>query len=196
MSDPSAERAAGQTTVESAQRPVGWDKPVARMNAEEINTGTLSAKTTSVHRPAENSSRATRRPERVPIGTRNVLTYPPIPGYKTRVVNDVEDRIERFKAAGYEIVQSGELGLGDEACGIPGSVGSEVSKPVGAGRRGVLMKIREDWYAEDQAKKQADVLAKEQSLFPDAEAAGLTINMGKVRLDGLKINVTKGAGSR
>ena len=173
-----------QLTVEQAARPAGWDKPAPGAHSAQLGQG----------RPSE-ASRATNRPKRVPIGTRDVLTFARIPGYKTRVVNDVEDRIERFKAAGYEIVKSDEM-LGDRACGVSGSIGSEVSKPVGAGRKGVLMKIREDWYAEDQAAKQARITEGEQQLYPNAEAKGLTTRLGRVQLEGIKTDVIKGTGSR
>ena len=136
---------------------------------------------------SDKPSRAQGRPKRIPIGTRNVLTYPPIPGYVTRVVNDVEDRIARFKEAGYEVVTREEIGLGDPACGVSGSVGSEVSKPVGAGRRGVLMKIKEEFYKEDQAAKQTHVDAGEDGLWRQAREAGLTNQLGKENLPGIKI---------
>ena len=136
---------------------------------------------------SDKQSRAQGRPKRVPIGTRNVLTYPPIPGYVTRVVNDTEDRIQRFKEAGYEVVTSDEL-LGDRACGAAGSVGSEVSKPVGGGRRGVLMKIKEEFYKEDQAAKQKEVDEKEASLWRQAKEQGLTNQLGKEQLPGIQIS--------
>lgn len=141
---------------------------------------------------SDKPSRAQGRPKRIPIGTRNVLTYPPIPGYVTRVVNDVEDRIQRFKEAGYEVVQREEVGLGDPACGVSGSTGSEVSKPVGAGRRGVLMKIKEEYYKEDQAAKQAQVDAGEEGLWRQAREAGLTNKLGNDQLPGIQITRGKG----
>jgi len=131
-------------------------------------------------------SRATGRPKRIPLGARNVLTFPPIPGYRTRVVNDVDGRIERFKDAGYEVVMSDEL-LGDRSAGVAGSVGSEVSKPVGAGRRGVLMKIKEEFYQEDHAAKQAAIDKTEEGLYRQAQDSGLTTRLGNQTLPGIQI---------
>ena len=131
-------------------------------------------------------TRPVGRPKRIPLGTRNVLTYPPIPGYVTRVVNDIEDRVARFKEAGYEVVTGDEI-LGDRAAGVGGAVGSEVSKPVGGGRRGVLMKIKQEFYDEDRAAKQARVDASEDGLYRQARDQGLTNQLGDKQLPGIQI---------
>lgn len=131
------------------------------------------------------NSRA-NRPKRVPIGTRNILTYPKIPGYVTRVVNDTEDRIERFKQAGYEPVESHEL-LGDQMVREATQVGSIVSKSVGLGTKGVLMKIKQEWYDEDQTTKQERVDKSEEMLIRQAKEAGLTDQLKNEKLPGIKI---------
>ena len=105
-----------------------------------------------------------KRPKRVPLGTRNVLKYPERPGYRRRVVNDVEDRVQRFKEAGYEIVQRKNLPSGDPRAGDASQMGMPVSKSVGNGVKGVLMEIPEDWYLEDQKAKQEKLLAAEAAM--------------------------------
>jgi hypothetical protein len=102
-----------------------------------------------------------RRPKRVPLGTRNVLQYPEREGFKRRVVNDVEDRVMRFKQAGYEIVQNSDLPGGDPRAGDASQMGMPVAKNVGNGVKGVLMEIPEDWYLEDQKAKQDKLMAGE-----------------------------------
>jgi hypothetical protein len=97
-----------------------------------------------------------KKRKRVPIGTRNVLKFSKRPGYVRRVVNDVDDRIQRFKDAGYEIVHGDETG-GDPIAGAASKMGSAVNKPVGGGVTGVLMEIPEEYYHEDQAAKQAEI---------------------------------------
>jgi len=105
-----------------------------------------------------------KRPKRVPLGTRNVLKYPKRPGYVRRVVNDVEDRIQRFKEAGYEIVQKKDLPSGDPRAGDASQMGMPVSKSVGNGVKGVLMEIPEEWYKEDQKRKQDKIKADEMAM--------------------------------
>lgn len=111
----------------------------------------------------EPEKKAKGRKPRVPLGTRNVLQYPQRPGYVRRVVNDVDDRVQRFKDAGYEIVHGDETG-GDPMAGAASKIGSAVSKPVGGGRAGVLMEIPEEYYREDQAAKQAEIDKVESSM--------------------------------
>jgi hypothetical protein len=105
-----------------------------------------------------------KRPKRIPLGTRNVLKYPERPGYKRRVVNDVEDRIQRFQQAGYEIVQKKDLPSGDPRAGDASQMGMPVAKNVGNGVKGVLMEIKEEWYKEDQVRKQTGVSAQEAAM--------------------------------
>ena len=49
------------------------------------------------------------RVKRVPVGSRNRLeVIGKSPDYVYRIVNDVDDRVELFKAAGYEVVSISE----------------------------------------------------------------------------------------
>lgn len=136
-----------------------------------------------------NQTRAVGLPKRTPVSAQNKLTFREIPGYKCRVVNDKPEdqgqRIEMFKRAGYEVVTSEEI-LGDPLCGQSGSVGSEVSKPVGMGTRGVLMKIKQEWYDEDQARKAQIVNEKEATLLREMTKKGLTTKLGSQQLDGIR----------
>ena len=106
----------------------------------------------------------TKRPKRIPLGTRNVLRYPKRAGYVRRIVNDVEDRVMRFQQAGYEVVQKKDLPSGDPRAGDASQMGMPVAKSVGNGVKGVLMEIKEEWYLEDQKRKQTGVSAQEQSM--------------------------------
>lgn len=126
------------------------------------------------------------RPKRIKLGAKNVLSFRTIPGYATRVVNDIEDRIERFKAAGWEMVQSDEL-LGEASIGETSRIGSAVSKSVRGGITGVLMKLPQDLYNEDQADKQADIDKAEEALYVEANKLGLTKNLKAQELAGIRI---------
>lgn len=99
---------------------------------------------------------------RVPLGQRNPLKFREIPGYVLRVINDngLDTRVQDALAAGYAPVTEAEL-LGISEVQTDGDVGrasplsSSVRRPVGKGVTGILMKIKKEWYDEDQAKKQA-----------------------------------------
>lgn len=105
----------------------------------------------------------TDRPKRIPLNTRNVLSAPAKKGFVRRFVNDVEDRVQRFQDAGYEVVQ-GNIQVGDPKAGEDKPVGSPVSKSVGLGTKAVLMEIPQDWYDEDQKARQDAIAAQEQSM--------------------------------
>lgn len=101
------------------------------------------------------------RPRRIPVsGPRDVLTVAgKDPNYVYRMVNDVDDRIERFKRGGYEIVTSEhEIGMSTvERNTRTGKFGAAVTKQVGGGVTAVLMRIPKEFYDEDQAAKAAEI---------------------------------------
>lgn len=109
------------------------------------------------------------RKERVPVGgTRDILTVKDKdPNYEYRFVNDLPGRLLRFQDAGWEVVTD-DLKVGQEAVDAPsGKVGKAVTKNVGHGTVGVLMRIPKEWYDEDQAAKQDKVDALEASMNED-----------------------------
>lgn len=105
---------------------------------------------------------------RIPVGSKNVMNVPQIPGYKTRWVNDVREgqRMTTFTDAGYEFVMKGETdtsGLSIQA-GADTPVGTPISKNVGGGVKAFLMKQREEFYNEDQQAKQRNIDQLENSI--------------------------------
>jgi len=108
------------------------------------------------------------RPKRVPIHEqkRNILTVTNRdPNYHYRIVNDVGDRVDKFKLAGYEIVEH-EVKVGETGV-VNGNVslGTGARINVGANRTAVLMRIPKELYIEDQKVKQKDILAKERLMI-------------------------------
>jgi hypothetical protein len=79
-------------------------------------------------------------------------------------VNDVEDRITQFQEAGYEIVQSDTVDVGDKRAAIGTSVGSAKQLSVGQGTKAYVMKIKKEWYEEDQRAKQGQIAATEAAI--------------------------------
>lgn len=113
-------------------------------------------------------SSSSERPRRTSLGERNRLTIRDRdPGYQYRLVNcNLEsdpDRVERFTEIGYEIVPGKVVGrTGDAKVDNPSAVGSAGQISVGRGDKAVWMRIRKDWYEEDQAGKQREIDALEQ----------------------------------
>lgn len=114
----------------------------------------------------------TRRPKRVPIGQRDVLTVKGRdPKFEYRWVNDANGRVDMFEEAGYTAVRD-PTEVGDPKAGDASQLGSTVRKPVGGGISAVLMKIPKNFYREDQAAKETRIAEKEQSLLNEATGDG------------------------
>lgn len=96
-----------------------------------------------------------QRKTRVPLGVpRAKLQAPEIKGFRTRWINDYTGRIEQAIAGGYEHVyekdlqgEAGNTDLGEKVSRIVGR--NEDASPL----RAFLMKIKEEWYQEDQRAK-------------------------------------------
>lgn len=107
------------------------------------------------------------RPKRIPMHEqkRDRLTVVGAdPAFHYRIVNDVDDRIERLKIAGYSLAEE-KVGIGD--FGVENnniSLGSGARMHVGKGVKAVLMKIPKELYLEDQKAKQREVDRKEASI--------------------------------
>ena len=112
-------------------------------------------------------SRATNRPKRTPLGARNRLSFDKQdPNFVYRVINDSDDRLQRAQEAGYEFVVSDEQ-LGDKRVAEGGKIDSRVSKPVGNGVRGFLMRIPREYYDEDQKVKVDRTEDAEKAMKPN-----------------------------
>jgi len=107
--------------------------------------------------------------KRVPVGgNRDILTVlNKEKNYTYRWVNDVDGRITKFKLADYEHVymnEGVEVGaVGDVKQGT--NVGTIVSKSVGQGITAYLMKIKTEFYNEDQAAKQKDKVDRAEEII-------------------------------
>lgn len=109
------------------------------------------------------------RVRRTPVGVRNVLTVGgKDPAYEYRVVNDVGDRVEQFKSGGYEVVSAKDVTVGDRRVNAASAEGSAAQVSVGSGQKAVVMRIKKEWYEEDQLRKQSDVDQTESATKADA----------------------------
>lgn len=108
--------------------------------------------------------------KRIPFAERRKkLDATGIPGYKLHWVNDIKDRIITHEEAGYEFVNAGEVKLNSLVTAANADLGTRVSKVVGTKENGepmhaYLMKIKQEWYDEDQQAKQALVDESDKAL--------------------------------
>lgn len=135
-------------------------------------------------RPAGSKNR-TDRPKRLSFKERNTLTMDKKdPNYHYRVVNDKDGRVEKLETFGYECVHGDEQ-LGDPTVDQATPLGSVVTKPVGGGMNGILMRQKREDFEQDQADKQREIDNNESQLHKKSEEDG---HYGK-----LKINRSKSA---
>lgn len=98
------------------------------------------------------------RPQRTPIGTRNVLTVAgKDPNYVYRIINDSADRVAEFMEAGYELVANESVKVGDKRVNKSSAEGSVSQLSVGQGQKAYVVRIKKEWYDEDQRLKQVRV---------------------------------------
>lgn len=131
------------------------------------------------------------REGRKPIGSRNPLQFEKRTGFHRRVFNDQEDRIAQAEASGYRIVTEKTKG-GDDGAGADSQQATPVVRSVGGGLKGVLMEIPEEFYNEDQRKKQEQVDITEADILrtgttPDLMRKGQQVMGDGAYGDGLKI---------
>ena len=112
---------------------------------------------------------ASARPRRTPVAKRNRLEIKnKEPGYFYRIVNDVDDKVSLLAEQGYEIVTDSSITIGDRRVGRASQDGSPVQVAVGGGTDGFLMRIKEEFYQEDQAYKEQRLKELEQSMRKEA----------------------------
>lgn len=112
-----------------------------------------------------------KRPKRQSInGSRNVLGVSgKEAGFEYRIVNDTGDRIAQFEELGWEVVKDTNIKVGDRRVANPTSEGSAVKVSVGGGVQAYVMRMRKDWYDENQAEKQEYVDRTESAMKADAK---------------------------
>lgn len=103
-------------------------------------------------------------------GKRNVLTVQgKDPNFEYRIVNDVGDRVAAMQENGYEIVSDNTVKVGERRVANPTQDGSPVMASVGGGIKAYVMRIKKEWYAEDQEAKQRHVSETESAMKRDAK---------------------------
>ena len=118
-----------------------------------------------------------KRPERVPMHRKGILTAKGRPGYVRRFVNEEIGRVDDFLAAGWSLV-CGDEDTSTRSVQTESGKGSSVVRrvvnknPNARYNTAVLMEISEDLYNEDQAAKMAELDTVEQALDPKKRRVG------------------------
>ena len=110
-----------------------------------------------------------KRPNRIPVsGQRDLITIKgKDPAFEYRIVKDKPGRIDKFLAAGYEVVNH-EVEVGDAGASKANQEGSPVKINLGRGEQGYLMRQPREWYLEDQQAKEAELKAREAEMVDRA----------------------------
>lgn len=99
------------------------------------------------------------RPKRTRVSTRNVINVTgKDPAYHYRIVSDTPGRVQLFQENGWELCEAKDHTLYDARAGAATPEGTKAQMVLGKtdGLKGYLMRIKREWYEEDQAAKQAD----------------------------------------
>lgn len=126
------------------------------------------------------STRVTRKPlaQRGP----QAISGDKDPNYAYRFVNDTGSRIENFKQAGYELVTTDELTVGDARVFDNTDLGSTKRVISNDGTTSYLMRIKKEWYEEDQNAKAALINEQEKAMTNEASSGmygSLKVNRDK-----------------
>jgi len=129
--------------------------------------------------------------ERIPVSSQRApLRYKGLDtkNFVQRWVLDKDDRLQVFQDAGYEFVKPTVQGtsVGDPTVDSSKGLDTRVHKTAGFGNlRLYLMQIPRKWYEEDQAKKQLEVDASEESMKAPGKGKAISkdIDYGKITLD-------------
>jgi hypothetical protein len=110
------------------------------------------------------------RTKRTPINGRNVLNVSgKEAGFTYRIVNDVGDRVKTFEDNGWELVGADAVRVGDRRVSAPGPLGSKAQVSVNKdGTKAFVMRIKDEWYREDQAEKARAIAEQELSMKQQA----------------------------
>ena len=121
-----------------------------------------------------------QRTRRTPLDTRNVLTVAgKDPNYHYRIVNDTGDRVQEMIERGYELVTDKSIRVGDRRIDVPTAEGSPVKVSVGSGTSGYVMRIKNEWFEEDQKLKAQKVRELEETMLTEARQKG---DYGKIEV--------------
>jgi len=119
----------------------------------------------------DNDSVATSvRPARVPVGNRpKMAVVGKNPNFEYRWVNDTPGRIALFKQGGWELCTNDEVDVGNFRAEESAGEGSLACQIVdgGTGQKAYVMKIKKEWFLEDQKHNEEEAARNEETLRPN-----------------------------
>lgn len=120
--------------------------------------------------PKEIAPVAQKTRKRTPINGRNILSVTnKEAGYQYRFVNDVGDRVEVFKERGWELIDAADVRIGERRVDSATALGSKAQASVDkVGTKAFLMRIKDEWYQEDQADKAKSIAEQELAMKQQA----------------------------
>lgn len=134
---------------------------------------------TSVEQDLEATS---DRPKRVAVGMRPKLSVVgKDPNYEYRIVNDYPGRVSGFKQDGWTLCTNSEVDTGSfraEEASDEGSLATFVVDG-GTGLKAYVMKIRKDWFLQDQQAHEENLREMEKALQPNNNDGGY----GSIKID-------------
>lgn len=133
--------------------------------------------------PKEIAPVAQKTRKRTPINGRNILSVSnKEAGYQYRFVNDVGDRVELFKERGWELVDAADVRIGERRVDSATTLGSKAQASVDkSGTKAFLMRIKDEWYQEDQAEK-AKSIAEQELAMKQQALANNELRAGKIEI--------------
>lgn len=135
------------------------------------------------NRPSTDRKKQTRK--RPPINGRgDVLTLShedkaDAEDYVYRTFNDKGTRIAQHQQYGWEVCTKDQVTIGTRNTVKAGDIAS-VTVDTTDGTQGIVMRIRKDWYEEDQKAKQDAIAKTEEQITGESEKDG---NYGKVSIE-------------
>ena len=119
-----------------------------------------------LEREQRDVQREENRPTRIRVsGNRDILTvFNKEDGFCYRWVLDQGQRIPKFKLGGYELAPGDGLIVGDARTGVASPHGSAVVSVGKDGSQLFLMRIKEEWYKEDQDAKEDEIRANLETM--------------------------------
>lgn len=101
------------------------------------------------------------------------------PNFEYRFVNDIGSRIDNFKEAGYELVTDETLRVGDARVSDPSGLGNAKRSVSNDGTVSYLMRIKKEYYKEDQEAKLAVVTETEGAMHKNASSDYGTLKVSR-----------------
>ena len=147
------------TTTQDSDNEASTNKLTTTQDSDNViasNHSELAGRSTEQARKERN-----KQMKRVPLRDQSALTFKQDPNLYYREVIDRGGNLERFKLAGYQLVEK-DASLEKKRSKDASIMGKYMNRIVGTGKngeplRGYIMCIKREWYEADQKAKQVEL---------------------------------------